>query len=1670
MSFLNSSEVPNSIPLFTLTYCSFRTVPIYVKYSLIELIFLFIDDTFCVDYPPMSFRPQSGYNPSSSIIEGVAPITQRVVPKTAYTKNDCRSFPFSRSSHLSRTLKRDLKTYKNYKNHDLRVASINVPQMNFIPSMPVTVNVDSELLDKFDTLSDMLQKGIDVKHTVDPQLTSVLTQVVQLFASSDPAIKAKVDIVLPNLDYKTLVMLATIVAAGLAHYNSRSKATLTIFLGLISTAVLTQSFLTIPGFLEVAQYISMYVCKYMGNENVPQLNTGEFENIISSFVMMLIAYLSGTSKAGWTKEVVTQLFSYKKNYDSVQSCLTAVVKIIETIISFITRDILGGSSYQFLETNRVDVNELLTKVRNLSDKLHHNKFPATPSNALFVHELWLASQALIAKMPRTSDSGINVALNNASSYLLSIKKTLDGLNLSTNGARVESTAVLFLGAPGVGKSTMMYPLAFELIKAVLPKDREDDFKHSPYTFIYNRQAECVYWDGYSSDAIVCFIDDIGQMRDVAGNPDNEWMNWIRMCSSFNYVLHMASLEKKGNVHFQSRFIIANSNLPRFNIESIVEVEAFKRRVDLCYLVCPKREFCTPETADLGLWARRLDKSTLPIGSEGITDLTPEISEFHELNIMKECNPVATGRVFEYSQISKEILDISFIKEKRFNQAAERITSIINDPSTYTPQMKLPVSSPERNLVYKNADLISEFKQKCYSQKDHNDIILYLMAHHYHLCGFDTTIDVMLDFLFTYYGSDFIAIATADSDMILDFLEGNLFVPLLTIESCHPQIRSTTVLSKLISLLESSYETIAKLISNSTNFVVKHSQSIIEYIKEKSNTLFLVLGILSATGVSYLVLEQLWSKVSAFFTESYSGKPQRDRNTNTKGKKTINTKHFNAKYHSNGPKMSAQAAHKYDQANVDIVNKIVRRNCYELWLPDQECRLGFVTFVRGRVLMMPKHFATLIYNILEEHPQYEEGLVTFKKAGSKMTFQIRMIDMMNILSGDNLETLDCVLVGCPKFVPNHADIIPYFYTRNNIQKQKDLEFRLVLPSIDYFESWSGSAVHVQSEMIICEDSYVLLKGFKYRALTKEGDCGALFTLVNVFSAKEKLVGFHVGGNPSAGQGLSSCITQEDLLECLLDKDIVIQNFESDMIPQSSVVLLDGRFEDMYEAPLPAHAGGKSKIIRSPLYGQWGPANKAPARLNPFKGDDGIKIDPYEVALSSSGHPFIYISEKIVEDIGCMIFNNLEKKSQNDVERRLYSYEEAIGGIRDDPDFGPISRTTSLGYPECAMTGPKMKGKTGILGYDGEYTLGSPACLKIIADCESIERDAQNNIRSFHAYVDTLKDELRSHPKVLLGKTRLFSSCPFRLLILFRRYFGAFILWCHKNRIDNGFAVGVNPFSIEWEMLAQKLLQFGSSSTANIGAGDFKSYDTKERPVIHHDICAQINRWYSDEHSRVREVLFLEIVSAVHIHGSHVFVVHMGNPSGNPLTTLVNNLYNHYCAAYVYYKLHDFSLTSLYTFYSNVYYVTLGDDNAFAVSQSKKHIFNEGTMSIHLEDLGMTYTNELKGVASEKLRNITEISFLKRKFRYESLYDRYAAPLDLETILEIPYWTKDCENPLSIVESNIDTSLRELSLHPVGVFDEWAPKLIKSYKDKCGKYPAVVSRRVLALQCAELATWY
>jgi len=220
---------------------------------------------------------------------------------------------------------------------------------------------------------------------------------------------------------------------------------------------------------------------------------------------------------------------------------------------------------------------------------------------------------------------------------------------------------------------------------------------------------------------------------------------------------------------------------------------------------------------------------------------------------------------------------------------------------------------------------------------------------------------------------------------------------------------------------------------------------------------------------------------------------------------------------------------------------------------------------------------------------------------------------------------------------------------------------------------------------------------------------------------------------------------------------------------------------------------STLVRTRLWDRlqmfrWNPKNRSPARLWPFvKGE--VKIYPMRRAVTIYGSQPVPMTDPNLKQACYTAFRKLRENLRG-TQLRVLTFEEAVAGVPNDPYIKGIPRKTSPGHPYKLKY---KSGKKEFFGKADEYDFSSAACAELRAEVEAILEDAKKGIRREHIFVDFLKDELRSEAKVQVGATRMISSAPVAYVIAFRMLFMDLCSKIQAFRIHTGTAIGVNVYS-------------------------------------------------------------------------------------------------------------------------------------------------------------------------------------------------------------------------------------------------------------------------------------
>lgn len=1393
------------------------------------------------------------------------------------------------------------------------------------------------------------------------------------------------------------------------------------------------------------------------------------------------------------------------------------VKCANEIRSWIS----GGDVEAWIVKTTPQVDNWCQKVLDVTQKAHDGNLAITLSNRDHVRMLEIEG-ARLTQMVFAGVEGIRVknALASYGRMLKKVQDLFDGIAPAKKLVRQEPYTITCAGSPGVGKSWIIGMLIAEVVGRVLPDEDLPDFERDASQFIYHRFFEEEYWTDYHNQ-FVTVVDDFMQFRDVLGQA-GEPLEFIRMVNNAPHTLHMADLASKGKVQFNSKIIVVNTNQKDFEVNSIVSKEALIRRMNMIIHVCPKVEFCTPESKGVrNPWDRVFDKNHPALKNcDGVQDFNEDVYELHRMrcpNPRTRPDVLVTEGVYTFQGMVRKIVEEyhsgAAVSDVYAGRMQERVSNIVKArKSNLLKEVAFGAQGGEEDVFYdadeerevENSPKFTASGRRIYfdRQVSFNDIQSFSFWRGKR--PVNLTSELCLADLEEESSSS--SSSVDDTLSIEDLIPGRAYMwrlgsirealhffssrfPLLWAQSKLDPVEAITSGRVLyhIAGAQSLIKKIMLKVDDETmqTYVLDHVfgpevagesrwrqdlkshfvdvRMAAEAWLDKYPILKQVLKI-GAALVAGAAIGLALSKLHGALTGHKGDEDGFVDESHPKNKREKPHKRPLHKPKNNGPN-SFVSEGGGDQNNHNLCRKITEKALYTVKTLEGK-RIGNAFVYCGRKCLIPYHYITMLQNMIDDGDIEEDQVLMFKSNFQSDSLPVTVRCMLGARRTESLVEKDLCVFILPDHFHQHPNLLPHFAPRDLVNKNLDYKCTLVMPnnlSTDGKPTYYWERLSVQYHPVkksqVDGEVYDINEVFVYAAKTEKGDCGSILTIDDP-SVLTKILGMHVAGTRSSGLGLSVMLCREDFDEVdRAFKGIGYVDYppSNDVIDEFSAQAekppAEGTFIP-YVKTLTIHQPKVTKLRKSVLYGRITKVMTAPAKLKSWRDANGDFREPLKEAIGRYGPPCIAnLNPAVLEACTASLLARLLNQQVNPNRRRpcVFSFREAVLGIEGVKFCEAIPRSTSAGYPYVMNPIPGFKGKEWFFGQGEEYDLERPQAKALQEECEIIVKNARMGNRSFHAFVDTLKDETLSLEKVEIGKTRLVSACPLPLSIVTRQYFLDFSMFICENRIFSHCAVGINPYSMEWDMLAKRLRSKGDK----VIGGDFSGYDTRQLAAILMAICKMINKWYNDgcENALVREVLFQEVVNSIHVSGDTIYQWSSKLPSGHPLTTILNSLQAVILLMLCWVDLSK-DLSKLESFWEHVFPVTYGDDNIFNVSDEASSFFNLDTLVVCMTKFNQVYTDEDKGTVFVPFKKLEQCTFLKRGFRFDQRVRRYVAPLALASILDMLNWYMESPERLNTQKTNVTIALKELSLHDRFIFDKWSEIIIAQSREHLKFMPPVV----------------
>lgn len=1474
-------------------------------------------------------------------------------------------------------------------------------------------------------------------------------------------------------------------------------------------------------------------CSFTADDVEPHMYGGCIIDSVIAYIFL--GHLSKAMEKQHASEMLTSFFektaSMKKVKEGAEFTFNFFINKLQALLNYMSKN-FGMKEFHIAMDKMPHITEFAAQVEDLVNEYARGKVLNFESaeEILAVHRKGMKLQKEIPIGPEYMES--RKLLITAIAELSPLLKKIQRTNLYNNGPRIEPVGVFFTGPPGVGKTTALIPILLAVTASTLPADKRKAFETNHNDFIYNRIAENVFYDSYNGQWN-CIFDDLGQAKDVAGAQCNVFMEFIRMVNSNNMDLHMAHLEDKGNVNFRSKIVWATSNVQQFKLNSLIRSDALTRRFKKSYMVIPARGYrVNEEEPDPWKMEKIKDKHSDDYSHLIFlrhNALTGELIDGEELTISMVIEELIEQFQKNEDTGEKLLQSQQSFKEKYLNRA-------YNNSAKDTFRKSSSCPSPFIHLREKFSQ-----REKVEDDIDPQGNVKITMTHDelLKMAGiYDISTEVMQEY-FPNVTDRFSIAGTFDVEDLAKLMDE--FARKRTVQMDSPlkqQIRSykdwcVSIYNKVCGAIMDTglYPILSVLVQFMVGFfaaraifswILPNAEKMAKMTTDDGNPVYCMYPPLKP-GCSYYSkfqddsekgyrwakfddkghfvdnssppLDDMkdcetveWLQLSEMISQSAlrNRGGGRNRTPGVKDKsqkktfKPRHTKNAGRGHRQRGGKVEIDPQLAYDSNCHDIMTKIFKKNMYSIRIAGHETFMGFITFIAGHDAIMPLHFTETIYELVELGALKDTDSVELVPCSNRgNSFKIQIKDLEPFYP-DEWEGDDIVIVRFPNTIPNAPDIRKYFLDDFDRTTGR-FTGSLLTPDLN------GNCRINTTYMMGIRDlpylEYESASAFSYNIPTAVGDCGALCAIADPTTGARKLIGLHVAGKKTGGTGYAVKVSKDMIdhfYEFFSEPSIKNDTSYDDKEAQMDVDPKIAGFLNLYKAPK-SNVPKDTNIVPSPLHNTYSQSTCIPGPLRSFTNDEGVVIDPWSLARLNYARQTMAISIDHLQMCTSSYANRMVIASCNDVtwEPRIFSFEEAVRGIPGIPNCEGIPRNTSAGYPYNLDLPPGERGKSHFFGKEGDYEFTSEHCKKLRERVEYIIEKAKEGIRIEHIYNDFLKDERRPIEKAQAGKARLVSASPVCLLICMRIYFMDFVRWYMNNRLVNGSAVGINPYSTDWDTMYRMFN--GSRKVKNMIAGDFKAYDGSISRIIMIQFLEFINKWYNDDNNLIREVLFEEVCNSKHIYEDMVYEWTGGNPSGCFLTTILNTFCNNIIMRYgclLAYATHlgreagTPSLdpletsTALSLFEKHVFMLAFGDDNELSVGEGTMPWFNQQTLHKELPKFGFEYTLENKEISNtEPYRNIFSTTFLKRSWRFEPILSRIVAPLEISVILEMAQWTKKKDRNFEYVRTNVDNALKELSVHDAKLWEMWAEPIKRNALFKLDHFTTVTDRRnAMALQIA------
>jgi hypothetical protein len=600
--------------------------------------------------------------------------------------------------------------------------------------------------------------------------------------------------------------------------------------------------------------------------------------------------------------------------------------------------------------------------------------------------------------------------------------------------------------------------------------------------------------------------------------------------------------------------------------------------------------------------------------------------------------------------------------------------------------------------------------------------------------------------------------------------------------------------------------------------------------------------------------------------------------------------------------------------------------------------------------------------------------------------------------------DLALVRIDKIgsIPSLANFLP----EELLPENKKLTCNMVYTEEKGTEMIVSRAFDVRPGHII--SSYQNFDGLKYTLpfTTFQGLC--MGVIIARGNKKAHIAGFHLAGDGILGGGAN--VTRNQVLEGI---DLLIKQIPGALHYHEAQSFNPQLAETNCGPITPVHKkcptndlppGSELKIIGGHTLPRASPSTNVETSILSNHVTRIMGIEKIHGPPESLGHP--YHKLKDLSDKANVFWEYSEisfRRAWTDYSRHI------MGSI-------PVSQLRQIKILDKPENTCGLDGVLGINAIDWTTSQGfgykGPKSLKMIETTETIEGITDYKLIDNRIWkeVERMEDILASGRRintvfkaclkdepVVVGsdKVRVFAACNFPMVMLVRKYFLSHCALIQRNQIIFESAVGIVTQSPEWTKLYDYVTKFGEGRAV---AGDYSGFDRRMSPKFMMGAfkilvdLAEASDNYTKRDLKIMTGIVCEIIQPHYDYFGTLVQFFGSNPSGSPVTVVINSLVNCLYLRYAYYEIYPKSNLS---FRKVCAAMTYGDDVVATVNE-KFPKYNHTKIQKVFAASGMKFTMPDKVSESIPYVDFGSVSFLKCYWKWDPELKVFRSPCELSSI--------------------------------------------------------------------------